>query len=140
MNILETRSAVKVNEVTVTTDGTRHSTIPKCIHTPNLGFIPQIMYAICSGHDYFRNKASGQGHFTVNQKWYATFCHPKIHSHTKFVIPTSNTIGDMHQTRWGMDGHSRGIWPLLYRPLAAENLSDGIVRHKLLPLVEGMAK
>ena len=35
--ILETRSEVKV---TVTQNGMRHSCIPRCIHTPNLGFLP----------------------------------------------------------------------------------------------------
>ena len=27
---------------------------------------------------------------TVTQLWYATICHPKMHPHTKFEIPTSN--------------------------------------------------
>ena len=29
---------------------------------------------------------------TVTQLWYATFCHPKMHPHTKFEIPTSNNM------------------------------------------------
>ena len=29
---------------------------------------------------------------TVTQGWYATFCNPKMHAHTKFGIPTSNNI------------------------------------------------
>ena len=28
----------------------------------------------------------------VTQGWYASICHPKMHAHTKFVIPTSNNI------------------------------------------------
>ena len=28
-------------------------------------------------------------HVTVAQLWYATLCHPKMHPHTKFEIPTS---------------------------------------------------
>ena len=29
---------------------------------------------------------------TVTQLWYATLCHPKMHPHTKFEIPTSNNM------------------------------------------------
>ena len=36
---------------------------------------------------------------TVTQLWYATLCHPKMHPHTKFEIPTSNNIRDMLRTR-----------------------------------------
>ena len=36
---------------------------------------------------------------TVTQKWYAALCHPKMHLHTKFGIPISKNIGDMHRTR-----------------------------------------
>ena len=34
---------------------------------------------------------------TVTQKRFATFRHPKMHLHTKFGIPISKNIGDMHQ-------------------------------------------
>ena len=40
----------------------------------------------------------------MTQKWYATLPHPKMHPHTKFGIPTSKNIGDMHRTRSGTDG------------------------------------
>ena len=43
---------------------------------------------------------------TVTRKWYATLCHPKIHPHTKFGIPTSKNIEDMHRTRSGTDGRT----------------------------------
>ena len=36
---------------------------------------------------------------TVAQKWYVTPRHPKMHLHTKFGIPISKNIGDMHQTQ-----------------------------------------
>ena len=36
---------------------------------------------------------------TVPQKWYMTFCHPKMHSQTKFGSPNSKNIGDIHRTR-----------------------------------------
>ena len=41
---------------------------------------------------------------TVTRKWHATLRHPKMHPHTKFGIPTSKNIGDMHQTQSGRDG------------------------------------
>ena len=34
---------------------------PRCIHTPNLGFPPQMIKAICSGHEYSTDKVRGQG-------------------------------------------------------------------------------
>ena len=40
---------------------------------------------------------------TVTQLWYATLRHPKMHPHTKFGIPNSKNIGDMHRTRSGTD-------------------------------------
>ena len=43
---------------------------------------------------------------TVTRKWYATLCHSKMHPHTKFGIPTSKNIGDMHRTRSGTDGRT----------------------------------
>ena len=32
-------------------NGTRHSPIPRCIHTPNLEFLPQRIYEIWTGHE-----------------------------------------------------------------------------------------
>ena len=47
---------------------------------------------------------------TVTQKWFVILRHPKMHLHTKFGIPISKNIGDMHQfleTRSGqVQGHS----------------------------------
>ena len=47
---------------------------------------------------------------TVTQKWFVTLRHPKMNLHTKFGIPISKNIGDMHQfleTRSGqVQGHS----------------------------------
>ena len=34
---------------------------------------------------------------TVTQKWFVTLRHPKMHLHTKFGIPISNNVGDMHK-------------------------------------------
>ena len=36
---------------------------------------------------------------TMTIKWYVTFHQPKMHLHTKFGIPISKNIGDMHQTQ-----------------------------------------
>ena len=36
---------------------------------------------------------------TVTQKRYLTLSHQKMHLHTKFEIPISKNIGDMHQTK-----------------------------------------
>ena len=40
---------------------------------------------------------------TVTRKWYAILRHPKMHPHTKFGIPTSKNIGDMHRIQSGTD-------------------------------------
>ena len=45
----------------------------------------------------------------VTQGWYALICHPKMHAHTKFVIPTSNNIRYMLWTGRGMDGQTDGL-------------------------------
>ena len=132
----------------------RHFLISRCIHTPNLKFLPQIILEICSGHDYSKDLVRGQGQsdpkmvretpssqdasthkiwnsylkeyrryapgtkrdggtdivmtiktksqvrvkVTVTRKFYGTLCHPKMYPHTKFMIPTSKNIGDMHRT------------------------------------------
>ena len=44
-------------------------------------------------------KTTSEVKVTVNQKWYVTPRHPKMHPHTKFEIPTLNNIRDMLQTR-----------------------------------------
>ena len=36
---------------------------------------------------------------TETQLYYLTLCHPKMHLHTDFEIPTSNNIRDMLRTR-----------------------------------------
>ena len=45
----------------------------------------------------------------MTQKLYATLRHPKMYPHTKFGIPTSKNIGDMHRTRSGTDGLTDGL-------------------------------
>ena len=36
-------------------NGMRHSAIPRCTHTPNVGFLSQRIQDICSVHDYSKN-------------------------------------------------------------------------------------
>ena len=43
---------------------------------------------------------------TVTRKWYMTLCHPKMHPHAKFGVPTAKNIGDMHRTQSGTDGRT----------------------------------
>ena len=37
----------------------------------------------------------------VTRKRYVTLRHPKMHPHTKFGIPSSKNLGDMHRTGSG---------------------------------------
>ena len=78
-------------KVKVTQNGMHHSTIPRVITTPNLGFLHQIIKEICSGQ--YRSEVK----VTVTKKWFETLRHPKMHLHTTFGIPISKNIGDMHQ-------------------------------------------
>ena len=57
MQILETRSEFKV---TVTGKWNGKSAILRCIHTPNLGFLPQMIKEICSIYYYSKNQVKGQ--------------------------------------------------------------------------------
>ena len=45
---------------------------------------------------------------TMTRKWYATLLHPKMYPHSKFGIPTSKNVGDMHRRRSGMGGLTDG--------------------------------
>ena len=76
-------------------NGTWHSTILRCAYTPNLGFLSQKRHA----PDMIILKTRSEVKVKVTWKWYVTLCHPKMHSHTKFGIPTPKNIGDMHQTQ-----------------------------------------
>ena len=44
-------------------------------------------------------KTRSKVNVTVTRIWYVTLRHPKMHFRTKFGIPTSKNIGDMHQTQ-----------------------------------------
>ena len=50
---------------------------------------------------------------TVTQLWYVTLCHPKMHPHTKFEIPTSNHISYrimVCDTSSSQDASTHQIW------------------------------
>ena len=67
--------------------GKRHFVISRCIITPNLRFLAQILLEICSRHDILITRSEFK--VTVTRKWYVTLCNPKMHLHTKFGIPIS---------------------------------------------------
>ena len=92
-------------------NGRWHSAIKSCIYTPNLGFLPLIIYEICSGHNFLKTRSEVK--VTVTHKWYKTLHHPKMHSHTKFGIPISNKIRDMLLTQLllKLGQSSRSQWP-----------------------------
>ena len=58
-------------------------------------------------------KTMPEAKVTVTRKWYKTFNHPKMHSHTKFGIPFSNNIRDMLLTQLllKLGQRSRSQWP-----------------------------
>ena len=58
-----------------------------------------VIYKICSRQETLRNEARSQCQGKIDPKWYAPLRHPKSNQHTEFVIPTSNNVGDMLQTR-----------------------------------------
>ena len=67
---------------------------PRCINRLNLGFLPQIIKEIWSGHGFSRTEARD------HPKQYATIWDPKVYPHTNFGIPTLNNIGEMLRPRF----------------------------------------
>ena len=65
----------------------------------------------------------------VTRKRYATLRHPKMHPHTKFGIPTSKNIGDMHRTQSGTDGR-------IVRLLYASQSSFGGIKITILNILQ----
>ena len=69
---LETRSEVKFKSQWPKY-GPRNFVIPRCIHTPNLRFLPQLILEICSGYNYSKNQVNGQGRSDQkNGMWHST--------------------------------------------------------------------
>ena len=67
----------------------RHAMIPKYILTPNLGFLPQIIYRL----DLARTETRGQGH--SNLETVGDWPGRKMYLHTKYGTATINNIGDL---------------------------------------------
>ena len=42
-------------------------------------------------HQFLETRSEVKFKVTVTSLWYATLCHPKMHPHAKFEIPTSNS-------------------------------------------------
>ena len=68
----------------------RHAMIPKYIHTPNMGFLPQIIY---SGLDLARTETRDQGHSDLEPVGVSPV--PNIYLHTRYGTATINNIGDL---------------------------------------------
>ena len=72
----------------------QHLAIPRCIHAPNLdSYLKE--YRIYAPNMMPILEIKSQVKVTVTRKWNRTIRHSKMHSHTKFGIPTSNNIRDM---------------------------------------------
>ena len=101
MQFLETRSEVKF-KVTVTK--LWYATLPHLKMHPHTRFKIPTLNIMRYALETIILKTRSEVKVTVTRKWYATLRHPKMHPHIKFGIPTSKNIGDMHQTRSGMEG------------------------------------
>ena len=104
MQILETRSEVKITVTGKWNGAVRNSKIhshiklPSKMHLHTKFGIPISKNIRDVLHNSIVLKPSSEVKVTVTQIWYVPLCHPKMHLHTKFGIPTSKNIGDMHQT------------------------------------------
>ena len=65
--------------------------------SPSLWFLPQITWKLCPGTIILETRSDVK--ITVTKIWFATLRHPQMHTHSKFVIPTSNNVWDMLQ-KW----------------------------------------
>ena len=72
-----------------------------------------------------KTRSEVEGMVTVTRKWYLTLGHPKIHLHTKFGIPFSKNIGDMHQTqcRFWKQGPKYGDLNMVRETLSSQDAS-----------------
>ena len=96
--ILTTRSEVKV---TVTRNG-MYNTPPSqdaFRHQIWNSYLKEYRRYQLDSMQFLETRSEVKFNVTVTQLWYATLPHPKMHSHTKFEIPTSNNIRDMLLTR-----------------------------------------
>ena len=95
--ILKTRSEVKVTVTqmvygTLSSQDTFKHQIWNTYLKENRRYAPDSM-------QFLETRSEVKFNVIVTQLWYATFHHPKMFSHTKFEIPTSNNIRDVLRTR-----------------------------------------
>ena len=95
MIFLELRQEVKV---TVTQRQYATFRDPRFIHTPNMGSLPKIILEICSGHDFSRIEARGQGHNDPKIVHDTPGCQG-VSTHPIRDCRISNNIGDMLRTQ-----------------------------------------
>ena len=96
--ILKTRSEVKV---TVTRNGMcdTPSSQDAFRHQIWNSYLKEYSRYAADTRHFLEIRSEVKFKVTMTQLWYATLPHPKMHSHTKFEIPTSNNIRDMLRTR-----------------------------------------
>ena len=70
----------------------------RCINTQNLKFLSQRILETDS-MQFLETRSEVKFKVTETKLYYLTLCHPKMHVHTDFEIPTSNNIRDMLRTR-----------------------------------------
>ena len=91
MIILKTRSEVKV----IMTQKMVCDTLPSqdaFIHQIWNSYLKEYRRYAPGTMQFSGTRSEVKVKITVTKGWYATLCHPKIHAHTKFGIPTSNNI------------------------------------------------
>ena len=95
--ILKTRSKVKVTVTKMVCDTLSSQDTFK--HQIWNSYLKEIRrYAPGSMH-FLETRSEVKFNVIVTQFWYATLHHPKMYSHTKFEIPTSNNIRYVLRTR-----------------------------------------
>ena len=106
--IFKTRSEVKV-KVTVTKmeldnlsfqDAFTHQIATRDAFTHQICNFYLKEYKRCAPDTIlFKTRSEVKVKVIVTRKWYVALRHPRMHLHTKFGIPTSKNIGNMHQTQ-----------------------------------------
>ena len=97
MIILKTRSEVKVTVTQMVCD-----TLPfrdAFTHKIWNSYLKEYRRYAPDSMQFLETRSEVKFKVTVTQIWYATLCHPKMHPHNKFEIPTSNNIRGVLWTR-----------------------------------------
>ena len=95
--ILKTRSEVKVSDPKMACDTL--SSQDAFTHRIWNSYLKEYRRYAPDSMQFLETRSEVKFKVTVTQLWYATLCHPKMHPHTKYEIPTSNNIRDMLRTR-----------------------------------------